>query len=112
MKNTMAMKKTIRCTLVVMLVLVTMVYAFVIPAKADWNSYVGTYECLENSTAQLQIYSDGTAVLYSVLNPNIGGNYTYYINNNGFLCASDGTAFSTNGSFMTASNGYHWIRLY
>lgn len=112
MKNTIAMKKAMRFTFVVMLAVLTMMYVFALPAKADWNSYVGTYQCAENRTVELKIYDNGTAVLYSNVNPYLGGNYTYFINQNGFLCTSDGTAFATNGSFMSATNGYHWIRIY
>ena len=110
MKTTM--KRTISFAVAVMMVMVVMVSAFTVPAKADWNSYVGTYECAENYTVELQIYDNGTAVLFSDVNPYLGGNYTYYINQNGFLCTSDGTVFATNGFYMAASNGYHWIRLY
>ena len=92
MKNTM--NKTVSTVIAVMMVMVIMACVFSSPAKADWNSYVGTYECVENRTVELQIYSDGTAVLYSAVNPYLGGNYTYFINQNGFLCTSDGTALS------------------
>ena len=110
MVNTM--NKTACTVLAVMMVMILMACVFSTPAKADWNSYVGTYECVENNTVELQIYSNGTAVLYSAVNPYLGSNYTYFINQNGFLCTSDGTAFATNGLYMTASNGYHWVRLY
>ena len=110
MVNTM--NKTACTVLAVMMVMILMACVCSTPAKADWNSYVGTYECVENNTVELQIYSNGTAVLYSAVNPYLGGNYTYFINQNGFLCTSDGTAFATNGLYMTASNGYHWVRLY
>ena len=112
MRKAIVMKKALTFTLVAVLVLMTMMYAFVVPAKADWNPYVGTYQCAENYTVELQIYANGTAVLYSDVNPYLGGNYTYYINQNGLLCTSDGTVFSTNGVYLTASNGYHWVQIY
>lgn len=55
MRKAIVMKKALTFTLVAMLVLMTMMYAFIVPAKADWNPYVGTYQCAENYTVELQI---------------------------------------------------------
>lgn len=112
MKN--AVRRPVSMVLAVMMIMVVMFCVFSVPAKADWNSYVGTWQCREtqNLGVTLNVYTDGTAVLLCALNPAYSNHFTYYINGYGFLCASDGTVLAPDGyGGLTASNGYHWYRV-
>ena len=113
------MKRTVRRTagfaVAMAMVMVLMVSVFIIPASADFNSYVGTWECCEHKElgARFTVNPNGTITLFSSKNPAYSGYYTYGINGNGFLCASNGTVFAPNGfNHLIDSNGNHWDRIW
>ena len=111
MKNTM--KKTVSMTMAVVMVMIVMMTAFAIPARADLNSYVGTWECSERRDlgARITVYSNGTVCLYSTKNPGACSNFTYGIDHTGFLSASNGTVFAMSSfNHLVDSNGFHWNR--
>ena len=111
MKNTM--KRTVSMTMAVVMVMIVMMTTFAIPARADLNSYVGTWECSERRDlgARITVYGDGTVCLYSTKNPGACSSFTYGIDHNGFLSASNGTVFAMSSfNHLVDSNGFHWNR--
>ena len=113
MKNTM--KRTVSMAVAVMMVMIVMVTAISVPAKADLNSYTGSWECCEHKElgARIMVYGNGSVVLYSSKNPACTSNYTYTINSNGFMATSNGTVFALNGfNRLIDSNGNHWDRVW
>ena len=113
MKNTM--KRTLSFALAAMMVMVLMVAVLPAPAKADFNSYIGTWECCENKElgARFTVYGNGTITLFNSKNPAYSSNYTYGINSNGFMSTSNGTVFAPNGfNHLIDSNGHHWDRIW
>ena len=113
MKNTM--KRPLILAMAVMMATILMLSVFSISAKADFNSYIGTWECCEHKElgARFTVYGNGTITLFSTKNPAYSSNYTYGINNNGFMSTSNGTVFAPNGfNHLIDSNGYHWDRIW
>ena len=113
--KTATMKRTVSMAMAVMMVVILMAAVFPAPAKADFNSYVGTWECCERKElgARFTVYGNGTITLFSSKNPACSSSYTYSINGNGVMSTSNGTAFAPNGfNHLIDSNGYHWDRIY
>ena len=107
------MKKAVAMVMAVMMVTILMVSVFSLSAKADFNSYIGTWEYSGNKElgARFTVCGDGTITLFTSMNPT-SSNHTYVINSNGFMSTSNGTVFVSNGfNNLIDSNGRHWDRI-